>query len=116
MNLNDYQTSSRVTARYLEPAKNALGEKGGLLYTVLGLSSEAGEVADKVKKLLRDKSGVLDDATRHDILMELGDALWYVGGVAFELGATLEEVAAMNLEKLNSRKDRGTLHGSGDNR
>ena len=87
-----------------------------LISQVYGLVEEGGEVAGKFKKLIRDKNGELSDEDRKEILKELGDVLWYVNSISTLLGSSLEEVAATNLEKLASRKDRGTLSGSGDNR
>lgn len=87
-----------------------------LMGQVLGLSDESGEVLGKVKKLLRDKRGVLSGDDKKEIAKELGDVLWYVNAVSHLLGYELEDIARMNIEKLASRKDRGMLHGSGDNR
>ena len=83
---------------------------------VLGLVGESGEVAEKFKKLVRDKQGILTDDDRTEILKELGDVLWYVNAVAHLLGSSLEEVARMNNQKLASRQARQQLHGQGDNR
>ena len=83
---------------------------------VLGLVGESGEVAEKVKKLVRDKNGAIDDATRADLLKELGDILWYVNAVSKLLGSNIGEVAENNLQKVLSRKERGVSKGSGDNR
>ena len=82
----------------------------------MGLSGEAGEVADKVKKVLRDRGGLFDDAIRAEIALELGDVLWYVAQLASELGYELEDVANQNLQKLRDRSARGQLKGSGDHR
>ena len=109
MELNDYQRDSRKTALYPEVGSN-------VIYPTLGLVGEAGEVADKVKKILRDKKGVFDKKSKDDIKFELGDVLWYISQLSSELGYELEEVAHSNLKKLNSRKSRGTIQGSGDNR
>lgn len=87
-----------------------------LMGMVLGLSDESGEVLGKFKKLLRDKQGVITDEDKAEIVKELGDVLWYVTTVSHLLGYNLEDVARKNNEKLLSRKDRGTLAGSGDNR
>jgi NTP pyrophosphatase (non-canonical NTP hydrolase) len=87
-----------------------------LMAQVLGLIGESGEVADKFKKIIRDKSGILTDQDRQEIVKELGDILWYVNSVSTLMGSNLEEVASKNLEKVLSRKERGQIHGSGDNR
>tara|TARA_B110000858_G_C17380383_1_gene283537 strand:- start:85 stop:396 length:312 start_codon:yes stop_codon:yes gene_type:complete len=82
-----------------------------VLYPTLGLCGESGEVAEKVKKQVRD--GVFN---RHEVAKELGDVLWYLTNVCNDIGYNLEEIATMNIEKLNSRKDRDVIKGSGDNR
>ena len=109
MLLNDYQLESRSTARYPNAGDN-------LIYPTLGLTGEAGEVADKVKKLIRDRGGVVDEHFREDVALELGDVLWYLAQLATELGLSLEEVASANLSKLKRRSQRGTLQGEGDHR
>ena len=93
MQLNDYQRESRSTARYPDAGRN-------LIYPTLGLTGEAGEVADKVKKLIRDRGGVIDDQFTADIALELGDVLWYIAQLATELGLDLDAVAEGNLRKL----------------
>ena len=107
MDLNQYQDKSRATARYPNVGNNPI-------YPTLGLSGEAGEVADKVKKVLRDKNGVFDCDEKEQIKMELGDVLWYIAQLSTELGLELNDVAESNLEKLSSRAIRGKLSGSGD--
>lgn len=87
-----------------------------LMAQVLGLVGESGEVAEKFKKLIRDKKGQISDEDRAEILKELGDILWYVNAVAHLLGSSLDEVAASNIKKVLGRKDRGMTTGSGDNR
>ena len=82
----------------------------------MGLTGEAGEVADKVKKVLRDRDGVFDLERREAIKLELGDVLWYVAQLSSELGFELNEVAEANLNKLASRAKRGQIKGSGDER
>ena len=109
MELNAYQVSARSTARYPDVGSNPT-------YPTLGLCGEAGEVADKVKKVMRDRNGVFDAETREAIKLELGDVLWYVAQLATELGLSLEDVASANLSKLQSRSQRGTLQGEGDHR
>lgn len=83
---------------------------------ILGLVGESGEVAEKFKKILRDKDGKISDEDRAELLKELGDILWYVNAVAIQLDSDLEEVASKNLDKVLSRKERGVTKGSGDNR
>lgn len=83
-------------------------------YPVLGLTGEAGEIANKVKKLQRD--GLAIEDIKDDIAAELGDVLWYAAAVATEFGLDLGKVASDNLVKLHSRKARGVIGGSGDNR
>ena len=87
-----------------------------LLSQVFGLVGESGEVAEKFKKLIRDKHGEISDEDKAEILKELGDILWYVNSVASLLGSSLSEVAEKNLDKVLSRKVRGVTQGSGDNR
>ena len=108
MELSDYQDLSRRTAQYPRDA--------WLAYPSLGLVGEAGEVAEHVKKAIRDDGGKVSDERREALAMELGDVLWYVAQLASELGLELEEIAQENLEKLSSRQQRGVLSGSGDNR
>lgn len=105
MKLNEYQDAAMATAVYTR------SEKWGLMYSALGLASEAGEYAGKAKKLLRDHVWSREAAKK-----ELGDVLWYVAACARDIGYTLEEVAAANIEKLADRKAKGTLNGNGDDR
>lgn len=87
-----------------------------LLHWVLGLNGEAGEVAEKVKKIIRDKQGEISEEDKKELAKELGDVLWYLAVFAEHLGVPLHEVADQNITKLQSRKARGVLGGSGDNR
>ena len=96
---NEYQEKCKATAIY--PKKDAIA------YLSLGLVSEAGEVAGKVKKNIRD-------GTESNVASEIGDVLWYCAMLANELDANLGKIMEDNLHKLNSRKERGTLSGSGD--
>ena len=106
---NDYQTQSRKTW-------NLVVTDHPIVYPTLGLVNEAGELAGKVKKIFRDKGGVIAQADREALKYELGDVLWYLAQIATELDLTLEEVAASNLEKLFSRLERGMIQGEGDHR
>ena len=85
-------------------------------YPALGLAEEAGEVAGKYAKAVRDCNGVVDGERREAIKKELGDVLWFVAELSTQLNLTLEEVMAANIEKLTSRRNRGVIHGNGDNR
>jgi NTP pyrophosphatase (non-canonical NTP hydrolase) len=109
MELSDYQERSRATAVYP-------GAGANLLYPTLGLCGEAGEVAEKIKKMVRDDAGVLSAERRDALAKELGDVLWYVAQLATEAGLDLDAIAAGNLDKLLSRRDRDVLQGSGDDR
>ena len=109
MDLNAYQHGARQTARYPDVGANPI-------YPTLGLCGEAGEVADKVKKVLRDQNGCFSDAVKQSLLLELGDVLWYLAQLASELGFELDQVAEANLEKLASRAARNVISGSGDHR
>jgi NTP pyrophosphatase (non-canonical NTP hydrolase) len=109
MRISEYQELSRRTATYPDAGEN-------IIYPTLGLAGEAGEVAEKVKKLLRDDAGVLSDERREALAGELGDVLWYAAQVATEAGLDLEAIAQGNLDKLLSRQRRGVLSGSGDRR
>lgn len=109
MKMNEYQLSAIETAQYSFRFK--------VIYPALGLSNEAGEVVGKVKKVLRDADGNFDnDEFKKAIAMELGDVLWYIATLAYDLGIPLEDIAKMNVDKLKSRKERGVIGGSGDNR
>ena len=87
-----------------------------IVYPTLGLTNEAGEVAGKVKKIFRDRGGVVTDDDRAALTLELGDVLWYLAELCTQLDLSLEDVAAANLAKLQGRKARGTLSGDGDYR
>lgn len=106
-----YQKAARKTAIY--PGS---GEFPGLAYVSLGLASEAGEIAGKVKKIHRDADGEISEEARLALADELGDVLWYLAQMASELGESLAEIARRNLDKLQDRATRGVLGGSGDTR
>lgn len=109
MDFGTYQERSRATARYPQAGCNPI-------YPTLGLCGEAGEVAEKVKKVLRDGEGVFDPQVREALQLELGDVLWYVAQLATELELSLEAIAEANLAKLASRAARNVIAGSGDER
>ena len=102
MEFNEYQKIARSTAVYPEEYK--------VVYPALGLCGEAGEVAEKVKKNIRDGKSL------DGVGLELGDVLWYISALADDLGVTLEEVAQANVDKLKSRMERNKIKGDGDNR
>ncbi len=109
MEFNNYQKEARKTAMYPDLGKN-------FVYPTLGLAGEAGEVAEKIKKVIRDGNGIVTDEKKEELSKELGDVLWYVANLAEELGLELDLIAQKNLDKLRSRQDRGKLKGDGDNR
>ncbi len=109
MNFEEYQKKVKETSIYPNQGNN-------VAYATLGLAGEAGEVADKVKKLIRDSGGVLTPDKLKEMIKELGDVLWYLTACANELGVDLEEVATGNVKKVEDRRVRGVLSGEGDNR
>lgn len=109
MKLSDYQKMAKTTALYPNAASN-------LYYPALGLGGETGEVLNKVKKIMRDHDGQITDEFRESLKNELGDVLWYVAALASELKLDLNDIAQANIEKLFSRKERGVIQGSGDDR
>lgn len=113
MNLDKYQ---KQAAEYDLFETTVDLKSPGFLEKILGLAGEAGEAADKVKKILRDKGGYASEEDRTALVKELGDVLWYVANVARYLGVSLSDVAESNIEKLSSRKKRNKLHGEGDER
>ena len=108
MMMQDYQTQAGKTAIY--------SDADTIVYPLLGLCSEIGELQGKYKKLLRDSNGLITPEFREAMAAELGDVQWYVALLATDLGFGLETIAQMNLDKLNSRMARGVIQGSGDNR
>lgn len=113
MNLQEYSEKAIAT---LAGGHATADMDATLLSQVFGLVGESGEVAEKFKKLIRDKGGTISPDDRADIIKELGDILWYVNSVAHLLDSSLEEVAEKNIEKLASRQARGKISGSGDDR
>lgn len=108
MKLNEYQKAAMATA--IRPNDNSIS------YLALAICGEAGELADKVKKVIRDKQGQFYIPDLTAIAMELGDILWYAANLAKVLGYDLSDIAQLNIEKINGRVERGTIHGEGDNR
>ena len=108
MTLNEYQEHALETAIY--PAESRI------IYPTLGLTGEAGEVAEKVKKIIRDNHKEFTAEKKAEIMKEIGDVLWYCATLSHDLGYTLDEVAQTNVDKLRSRMERSKITGSGDNR
>lgn len=108
MNFNEYQKKAVTTAIFKDEV--------ALPYLALGLVGEAGEVAEKVKKVLRDDGGYISEERKEQIAKEVGDVLWYTSVFLYYLNVPLADVAQMNLDKLFSRKERGVIGGSGDER
>lgn len=108
MKLNEYQIAALKHANFAVDAQ--------IDYLTLALCGEAGEVANKVKKVMRDRQGKLFADDVKEIGSELGDVLWYLSVLANRLGITLSDLARENLNKIQSRADRGVISGSGDNR
>ena len=104
MNFDEYQSGAKKTAVYPKEYK--------LYYPALGLSAEVGELNNKIKKKMRDNAKL----DKEDMESELGDILWYLSAVSNDLGLSLDRIAQKNIAKLYSRKRRGVLKGSGDNR
>ena len=138
LGFREYQAKARTTAAYpnikdlfeamaggngyqteTEPIAHPVPEEVAFLnpyYPALGLAGEVGEFCNKLKKVMRDKDGWVDEAFRDDAAKELGDILWYLAECASVLGLDLAQIAKKNLDKLASRKERGVITGSGDNR
>ena len=106
--LDMYQQVAKTTAIY--PREQAI------IYPTLGLTGEAGEVANKVKKIIRDGTNKNNENLVQEISAEIGDCLWYISVLADDIGVKLSDIANGNLEKLANRKKKGTIHGSGDKR
>lgn len=124
MNANEYQKQTAETALYVDSVIRTVEDSSetrlknllDLCYTGLGLAGEAGEFANKLKKVIRDKHGELDDESKRALAKELGGVAWYLSECASNLGYDLSQIMAENLNQLQSRKDRGALQGSGDDR
>ena len=106
--LDMYQKVALTTAIY--PREQAI------IYLTLGLTGEAGEVANKVKKIIRDGSDSKDEKLVSEIKAEIGDCLWYIAVLADDFNIKLSDIASANIEKLALRQKNNTIHGSGDDR
>lgn len=136
MTFNEYQEKAKLTAQYdaweksfYNKHKHILANESelasdvadlfriiALSYATLGLTSEAGEVAGKLKKIIRDNKGNISPDNTSDLLKETGDVLWYGAAIATEFTEPYGNIASANIDKLASRKERGVITGSGDNR
>lgn len=106
---NEYQRKAAKTAIY--PKNHSI------LYPALGLAGEAGEVANKVKKFIRDGYDQENfEQKKIELASEIGDVMWYCAALARDIGFDLNDIAAANLDKLQSRAERGTIGGEGDKR
>jgi len=110
LTFEEYSALASETAIY--PGRG----EGNIVYPTLGLTGEAGEIAEKVKKIIRDDDGNISPEQVRDLARELGDVLWYINALATELNIPLPFIAAMNVAKLQSRQQRDQLQGSGDDR
>lgn len=113
LDFDEYQLATADTAVYPGAME---GNVDALSYVTLGLVGESGEIANKVKKILRDKGGMIADEDRTELSKELGDVLWYLTRLADEIGYPIGMIAQNNVDKLRSRKERGVISGNGDNR
>ncbi len=109
MTFREYQLKARETANF--PDKD-----NAFIYTALGLMGEAGEVAEKIKKIWRDKNKIVSEHDKEEINKEMGDVLWYLSQLAEELNINFDDVAQTNLNKIQSRAARQVINGAGDNR
>lgn len=113
MKFNEYQAKAIKFDLYRSGMSIS---SNGLLEKVLGLVGESGETADKFKKIIRDNGGQINNEDRLEIVKELGDVLWYVSAIATYLDVPFDDIAQVNIKKLEDRAKRSKLHGSGDDR
>lgn len=108
MHITEYQYEAGKTAIY--------GAGMQVMYPALGLCGEAGEIANKVKKIYRDQGGKVSEDNKKELSKEIGDVLWYLAALSTDLNLSLSDIAKENINKLIGRQQRGTIQGSGDNR
>ena len=111
MEFNEYQEKASVTATF-----TGKQEEHQLMYLALGVCGEAGEIAEKVKKIIRNDEGVVSDEKRESIRSEIGDVLWYLSQLSRVLGIPFEDAAQDNIRKIMDRKARGVVRSTGDTR
>lgn len=109
LEFDDYQKQAFTTAQYPNKGSN-------IIYPTLGLCGESGEVAEKVKKIIRDNNGVIDEERKEMLKKEISDVLWYVAALCTELNVNMGDIAQSNLDKLFDRMKRNVIKGSGDTR
>lgn len=108
--MDEYQKEALVTAVFTDD------EFKDLSHWVFGITGEAGEIAEKIKKIIRDKDAIVSDEDKEELIKEMGDVLWYLAVFTKHLGFNFDEVGKRNIAKLRSRQARGKIQGSGDNR
>ncbi len=111
MDFNEYEEKASETAVF-----NDRTTEYKLMYLALGVAGEAGEVAEKIKKVMRNDNGIVSDEKRESIKSEVGDVLWYLSQLSRELGFTIEDAAQANMRKITDRKSRDVIRSEGDNR
>lgn len=128
MNFNEYQKRAGALADYpdifiLQKGSNESGNESedeyisaNYIYPALGLGGETGEAVDKIKKIVRNKYGIITQEDRENISKELGDILWYIQQMAYELEIPFDDIACLNIKKLEDRKKRNVIKSEGDNR
>ena len=122
MTINEYQQKAHTFSCYEKPvcyqdvAGQIITHNLEFTYPALGLAEEAGEVAGKFAKAVRDEGGNISTERKEAIKKELGDVCWFVAELCTVMGLSMEEVMQHNINKLTDRKERGVIHGSGDNR
>jgi NTP pyrophosphatase (non-canonical NTP hydrolase) len=114
--MDSFYTYQEITGETAIYPGAKVGTYDAISYLTLGLTGEAGEIANKIKKIARDKQGEVSEDDAAEILKEAGDVLWYLARLCDELGGELSYVAQSNIDKLMDRKERGVIAGSGDNR
>lgn len=124
VSVEDYETMVSEAAIYKAAVKEfvssgdteAIAKLFNVFYATTGLAGEAGEVANKVKKILRDNKGVIDAEVRKKVLGELGGVVWYLAAVSAEFDLSLNDVMAYNFDQITDRQKRNVLQGDGDDR
>lgn len=116
MNFNEYQKLAIGTDEYKKSDQQVAVTEIAFLYKVLGLVGESGEVAEKIKKILRNKNGKMNEDDKKEIIKELGDVLWYMATLSAYMGYDFETVAKTNIDKIYDRAKRGVIKSEGDNR